>query len=70
MKGQNAGFCLFLVEEKKEKQQRDIAAAKSKVKQEIQELNEKLKQRKDAIQIFKQEIKRLADAHIEQEAAS
>ena len=59
-----------LVEEKKEKQSKDILAAKHKVRHEIQELNEKLKQSKEAIQIFTKEIQKLAAAHHEQTTAA
>ena len=66
----NEVVAFILVEEKKEKQSRDIVAAKQKVRHEIQELNEKLKQSKDAIQIFTKEIQKLAAAHHEQAAVT
>ncbi|KAK2191232.1 hypothetical protein NP493_55g05010 [Ridgeia piscesae] len=46
-------------EEKQQKTLKNIVSAKSKIRQEISELNERLKQNKDAIQKFKEEIRKL-----------
>ena len=47
------------VEEKQQKTSKNIMTAKSKIRHEISELNERLKQNKDAIQKFKEEIRKL-----------
>lgn len=49
----------FPVEEKKTKTLANIVSAKNKIRHEIQELNERLKQSKDAISKFKDEIRTL-----------
>lgn len=54
----NVLFCVA-VEEKQQKTLKNIMSAKSKIRQEISELNERLKQNKDAIQKFKEEIRKL-----------
>ena len=67
LKLKHSFYCIFAVEERKEKQRGDVMAAKHKVRHEIQELNEKLKQSKEAIQVFKTEIQKLTTSN--QEAA-
>jgi peptidoglycan hydrolase CwlO-like protein len=53
----------FQVEEKKEKTLNNIVTAKNKIRYEIQELNERLKQRKEMIQKLKDELSKV-DEHI------
>ncbi|CAC5407249.1 YEATS4 [Mytilus coruscus] len=50
-------------EEKKEKTLKNIVSAKNKIQYEIQELNERLKQRKEMIQKLKDELSKV-DEHI------
>ena len=52
-------FHLFAVEEKKVKTLNNILSAKNKIRYEISELNERLKQSKEAIQKFREEITKL-----------
>ncbi|XP_052102914.1 YEATS domain-containing protein 4-like [Mytilus californianus] len=50
-------------EEKKEKTMKNSVSAKNKIQYEIQELNERLKQRKEMIQNLKDELSKV-DEHI------
>lgn len=56
-------YSFFSVEEKKEKTKQNIVSAKNKIQYEIQELNERLKQRKEMIQKLKDELSKV-DEHI------
>lgn len=56
-------FFFFQVEEKKEKTLNNIVTAKNTIRYEIQELNERLKQRKEMIQKLKDELSKV-DEHI------
>lgn len=51
-------------EEKKEKTLEKIMSAKSKIRYEIQELNERLKQKKESIQVLKDHLEKLEDADV------
>jgi len=53
----------FQVEEKKEKTLNNIVTAKNNIRYEIQEFNERLKQRKEMIQKLKDELSKV-DEHI------
>ncbi len=50
---------IISVEEKKQRTLNGIMTAKNKIRYEIAELNERLKQSKEAIQKFKEEINKL-----------
>lgn len=58
-----SNFFFFQVEEKKEKTLNNIVTAKNTIRYEIQELNERLKQRKEMIQKLKDELSKV-DEHI------
>ena len=52
-------MCFVSVEEKKNKTNNSIIAAKNKIRTEIQELNERLKNTREAIAKFNDEIAKL-----------
>jgi len=58
-----SNFFFFQVEEKKEKTLNNIVTAKNNIRYEIQEFNERLKQRKEMIQKLKDELSKV-DEHI------
>lgn len=57
-------FIFVEVEEKKEKTLEKILSAKTKIRYEIQELNERLKQKKESIQVLKDHLEKLEDADV------
>ena len=57
-------FINFSVEEKKGKTLNKIVTAKNKIRYEISELNERLKQKKQTIQKLKDDISKLETARI------
>lgn len=57
-------FNFIEVEEKKEKTLEKILSAKTKIRYEIQELNERLKQKKESIQVLKDHLEKLEDADV------
>ena len=52
---------ICLVDDKKEKTLKAILAAKVKIKQEIVEMSERLKQSKEAVQVLKTELAKVED---------
>ena len=52
-------YLLFTVEKKKEKTLSNVLSAKNKIRYEISELNERLKQSQEAIHKFREEIAKL-----------
>ena len=63
-------FCLVLVEEKREKTVVKIENAKRKIRYEIAELNERLKQKKLTIQKLKDEISKLDGQSLDHSAST
>lgn len=55
-------FLFFTVEEKREKTVSNILNAKNKIRYEIAELNERLKQSKEVIQKYKNEILKMEES--------
>ena len=55
---------LFTVDEKKEKSLNKILNAKNKIRYEISELNERLKQKKQTIQKLKDDISKLETSRV------
>lgn len=51
----------FSVEERKDKTVKNISSAKNKIRYEIQELNERLKLRKESIQKLKDELSKVEE---------